>query len=358
VKRDLEYISVKKMKNMRINKVSYNDQIINDYNVIIDVRTPSEFIEDHIPNSINYPVLSDKQRHEIGSSYKENSFLAKKNGAEIISFNISKIIKKIDFDKKDKTLIYCWRGGLRSLSLYLVLKQIGYNVFLLDGGYKSFRKRVIEYLDKDAIKFKFNQIMGITGVGKTLFLKELSKKKQVIDFEGLANHKGSILGDIPKKAQPSQKFYESSIYQKLNEFNTKKDIWVESESIKVGKLSIPSKIWKIMPMGKNIKLNASIDERTKYILKDYKYFTQNPELMKKAINVLKRIIPRNDFKNIEESLKNQNYYELVRNLIIYHYDKAYKKTRAENSTKITSTIELGKITRKEIQKAIELNKYF
>ena len=204
---------------MRINKVSYRDQLIQDYSVIIDVRTPSEFIEDHIPNSINYPVLSNKQRHEIGISYKENSFLAKKNGAELISFNISKIIKKIEFDKKDKVLIYCWRGGLRSLSLYLVLKQIGYDVYLLDGGYKSFRKRVVEYLDKEAPKFKFNQIMGITGVGKTLFLKELSKTKQVIDFEGLANHKGSILGDIPNKAQPSQKFYETCIYQKLNEFN-------------------------------------------------------------------------------------------------------------------------------------------
>ena len=346
------------MKNMRINKVSYRDQIIRDYNVIIDVRTPSEYGEDHIPNSINYPVLSNKQRHEIGICYKENSFLAKKNGAELISFNISKIIKKIKFNKGNKVLIYCWRGGLRSLSLYLVLKQIGYDVYLLDGGYKSFRKRVVEYLDNEALKFKFNQIVGITGVGKTLFLRELSKIKQVIDFEGLANHKGSILGDIPNKAQPSQKFYETSIYKKLNEFNYKKDIWVEAESIKVGKLNIPSKIWKIMPLGKNIKLNATIEERTKYILRDYKYFTKNPDLMKKALEVLKRIIPKDDFINIEKSLKNQNYYDLVSNLIIFHYDKAYKKTRAENSTNIISTIDLKKITRKEIQKAINSNKYF
>ena len=239
-----------------------------------------------------------------------------------------------------------------------MLKQIGYDVYLLEGGYKSFRKRVVEYLDKEAPKFKFNQIMGITGVGKTLFLKELSKTKQVIDFEGLAKHKGSILGDIPNKTQPSQKFYETCIYQKLNEFNDKKDIWVEAESIKVGKLSIPSKVWKTMPLGKNIKLNATIEERTKYILKDYNYFTKNPELMKKALDVLKRIIPKDDFKNIEESLKNQNYYDLVSNLIIYHYDKAYKRTRAESSTNIISTIDLEKITKKEIQKAINLSKNF
>ena len=113
-----------------------------------------------------------------------------------------------------------------------------------------------------------------------------------------------------------------------------------------------------MPLGKNIKLNATIEERTKYILKDYNYFTKNPELMKKALDVLKRIIPKDDFKNIEESLKNQNYYDLVSNLIIYHYDKAYKKTRAESSTNIISTIDLEKITKKEIQKAINSSKYF
>ena len=355
---ELEYINVKTMKNMRINKITYKDKIISDYTAIVDVRTPKEFKEDHIPDAINYPVLSNKQRHEIGLKYKENSFLAKKNGAELISLNISNIIKKINFEKKDKVLIYCWRGGLRSLSLYLVLKQIGYDVYLLDGGYKSYRKRVVEYLEKDALLFKFNQIMGITGVGKTLFLKELSKTSQVIDFEGMAKHKGSILGDIPNKEQPSQKFFETCIYEKLNNFDRKKDIWVEAESIKVGKLSIPSKIWKLMPLGKNIKLIASIHERTKYILKDYKYFTVKPELMEKAIRVLKQIISKKDFVNIEESLKNKDYYDLVKNLIIFHYDKAYKKTRAENSTNVFSIIELKKISPSEIKKAIASNNYF
>ncbi len=192
---------------MRINKVNFKDKTINDYNVIIDVRTPLEFKEDHIPNSLNFPVLNNNQRHEIGLKYKENSFLAKKIGAQLISNNISKIISKINFEKKDKVLIYCWRGGLRSLSLYLVLKQIGYDVTLLNGGYKSYRKYVVNFLEKIAPKYDFNQIMGITGVGKTLFLKELSKKYQVIDFEGLAKHKGSILGNIPKKKTTISKVF-------------------------------------------------------------------------------------------------------------------------------------------------------
>ena len=345
------------MKNMRINKIEYKNKIFDNYSVIIDVRTPLEYIEDHIPKSVNFPVLSNIQRHEIGIKYKENSFLAKKIGAQLISANISNLISKIKFEKKEKVLIYCWRGGLRSLSLYLVLKQIGYDVYLLEGGYKSYRRFVVSFLEKIAPIYKYNQIMGITGVGKTLFLKELSKQYQVIDFEGLAKHKGSILGNIPKLKQPSQKYFETLIYEKLINFNLKKNIWVEAESIKVGKLNIPSLIWKSMPLGKNIKLISSLDERVNYILKDYKYFTSNPNLMSEALRVLKQIIPKEDFQNIELSLKKKDFFELVRSLIVYHYDKAYKKTRAENHSNIFKEIELKKINLINIKKVIALNNF-
>ena len=346
------------MKNMRINKTVYKNTSQQEYNIIIDVRTPLEFKEDHIPNSINYPVLTNKQRHEIGIEFKENSFLAKKVGASIISSNISKIINKIKFDKKQKILIYCWRGGLRSLSLYLVLKQIGYDVTLLDGGYKNYRKFVVKFFETSCEKYKFNQIMGVTGVGKTLFIKELSKTYQVIDFEGLANHKGSILGNIPNKNQPSQKYFETLIYEKLNTFNSKKNIWVEAESIKVGKLSIPSKIWKNMPLGKNVKVISSLEERVRFILKDYKYFTNTPTLMKEALKVLKKIIPKEEFLMIEENLKKEKYFQFVKSLIEYHYDRAYKKTRAESVSNIFNEIYLDKINLLNIKKAIKRNNYF
>ncbi len=279
-------------------------------------------------------------------------------GASIISLNISKIINKIKFDKKQKILIYCWRGGLRSLSLYLVLKQIGYDVTLLDGGYKNYRRFVVKFFESSCEKYKFNQIMGVTGVGKTLFIKELSKNYQVIDFEGLANHKGSILGNIPNKNQPSQKYFETLIYEKLNSFNTKKNIWVEAESIKVGKLSIPSKIWKNMPLGKNVKVISSLEERVRFILKDYKYFTNTPTLMKEALKVLKKIIPKEEFLMIEENLKKKEYFKFVKSLIEYHYDRVYKKTRAENVTNIFNEIYLDKINLLNIKKAIKRNNYF
>jgi tRNA 2-selenouridine synthase len=209
-----------------------------------------------------------------------------------------------------------------------------------------------------APKFRYNQLMGITGVGKTLFLKELSKNYQTIDFEGLANHKGSILGNIPNKIQPSQKYFETLIYDKLKRFNAKKRVWVEAESIKVGKLNIPSLVWKSMPLGRNIKISSSLDERVKYILKDYKYFTSDPKLMSEALRVLKQIIPKEDFLNIEKSLKKKNYYEFVKALIIYHYDKAYKKTRAESTSIVFDEIHLEKINLNYIRKAISMNKSF
>ncbi len=303
-------------------------------------------------------MLTNNQRHKIGIKYKENSFLAKKNGAELISNNISKIISKIHFEKKDKILVYCWRGGLRSLSLYLVLKQIGYDVTILNGGYKSYRRYVVNFLDKIAPKYNFNQIMGITGVGKTMFLKELSIKYQVIDFEGLANHKGSILGNIPKKKQPSQKFFETLIFNKMRLFNNKKKIWVEAESIKVGKLNIPSLIWKKMPLGRNIRLISSLNERVNYILKDYKYFTCDPNLMNEALKVLKKIIPSENFKDIKNSLDKKEYHDFVKALITNHYDKAYKKTRAEKNSEVYAEIILKKIDLNNIKKAIALNDYF
>ena len=200
--------------------------------------------------------------------------------------------------------------------------------------------------------------MGVTGVGKTLFIKELSKNYQVIDFEGLANHKGSILGNIPNKNQPSQKYFETLIYEKLNSFNSRKNIWVEAESIKVGKLSIPSKIWKNMPLGKNVKVISSLEERVRFILKDYKYFTNTPTLMKDALKVLKKIIPKEKFLMIEENLKKEEYFQFVKSLIKYHYDRAYKKTRAESESIIFNEIYLDKINLLHIKKAIKQNNYF
>ena len=322
------------------------------------MRSENEFADDHIPSSINLPVLNNKERTIIGTQYKENSFEARKQGAALINNNISKIIKKDLFEKKDKVLIYCWRGGLRSLSLYLVLKQIGFDVEILEDGYKSYRRHVVQFFEDEIEQFNFNQIKGVTGVGKTLFLKILEKSTQVLDLEGIANHKGSILGDIPKFKQPNQKMFETKLFEKLESLNRKKKIWVEAESIKIGKLNIPSKLWKKMDEGISVKLKSTVDERVKFILKDYKYFTKEPELMSNAMLVLKKIIRKDDYRVIEENLKNGDYMSFVKSLINHHYDKAYKKTRSEMDDQNDNVIEIDKINNKNFLNIIKNNKIF
>ena len=322
------------------------------------MRSENEFADDHIPSSINLPVLNNKERTIIGTQYKENSFEARKQGAALINNNISKIIKKDLFEKKDKILIYCWRGGLRSLSLYLVLKQIGFDVEILEDGYKSYRRHVVQFFEDEIEQFNFNQIKGVTGVGKTLFLKILEKSTQVLDLEGIANHKGSILGDIPKFKQPNQKMFETKLFEKLESLNRKKKIWVEAESIKIGKLNIPSRLWKKMDEGISVKLKATVNERVKFILKDYKYFTKEPELMSNAMLVLKKIIRKDDYRVIEENLKNGDYMSFVKSLINHHYDKAYKKTRSEMDDQNDNVIEIDKINNKNFLNIIKNNKIF
>lgn len=346
------------MSNMRINRVTFNKNIFLNYTKIVDVRSENEFADDHIPSSINLPVLNNKERTIIGTQYKENSFEARKQGAALINNNISKIIKKDLFEKKDKVLIYCWRGGLRSLSLYLVLKQIGFDVEILEDGYKSYRRHVVQFFEDEIEQFNFNQIKGVTGVGKTLFLKILEKSTQVLDLEGIANHKGSILGDIPKFKQPNQKMFETKLFEKLESLNRKKKIWVEAESIKIGKLNIPSRLWKKMDEGISVKLKATVNERVKFILKDYKYFTKEPELMSNAMLVLKKIIRKDDYRVIEENLKNGDYMSFVKSLINHHYDKAYKKTRSEMDDQNDNVIEIDKINNKNFLNIIKNNKIF
>ena len=248
-----------------------------NFDTIIDVRSPKEFTEDHIPNSINLPVLSDFEREVVGKIYIQNSqFEAKKIGAKYISENISKHLDGLLSNKNVnwKALIYCWRGGQRSKSLGIVLHEIGWDINILDGGYKSYRKNVVKNLYEDELFHNIFIISGYTGTGKTLMLQELSKKgAQVIDLEKLANHKGSIFGSQPN-GQPSQKRFESEIHNLLKSFKPKIPIFIESESSKIGYLKIPPALWKKMKSSPHFELSSNIVSRAKFLS------TQYPELYK------------------------------------------------------------------------------
>lgn len=189
------------------------------FDVIVDVRSPAEFADDHIPGAINLPVLSDDERARVGTIYKQvNPFEARKVGAALVSRNIARHLDEhfADKPKEYRPLLYCWRGGQRSGSFALVLSQIGFRTTLLDGGYKTYRAEVMDGLRELAPRFAFRVLAGRTGSGKTRVLRELAALgEQVLDLEEVAVHRGSLLGSEPDRPQPPQRLFESRLFERL-----------------------------------------------------------------------------------------------------------------------------------------------
>ena len=336
-----------------IKKVDFNSDTLKEFNTIIDVRSPVEFEEDSIPLSKNLSVLNNSERDKVGKIYTENIFLARKIGAQLITKNISTILETISFKKSDKILIYCWRGGLRSLSLYLVLKKIGYDVSILSKGYKSFRSFVNDFFNKQVQSYNFNILSGLTGSGKTFFLEEARKKENVINLEMLAQHKGSLLGNIPNIEQPSQKKFETRIWHELSKIKSKNRIWVESESNKIGKLSIPKNLFNKMISGKILKLKVAKSERTNFILEDYNYFVEDINLIKESVLFLKKFLTKEEYLNLNNNLLLKEYDIFVRNLLEYHYDKLYNKRTYYLKENENKEIEIDSVKSTSSRKILE-----
>jgi len=310
---------------MFIKRIKFCNDTINNFEKIIDVRSESEFEEDAIPTSENIPVLNNYQRKRVGKIYKNDPFEARKIGATIIVKNIETFLKKNSLSKSQNILIYCWRGGMRSLSLYLILKNIGYKVTILDKGYKEYRSFINNFFMNELGSIKFKILNGLTGTGKTFFLNKMSNSYSVIDFEKLACHKGSILGDIPGISQPTQKKFESRIWYSMFESKFKKEFWVESESHRIGKLFIPNKLFDKMKKGKVFNLIVPKKTRVNFILKDYKYLLIQKKKLSNSLLILKKFIGEKEFKNLKEQIEKKDYNKFVLNLLDLHYDKVYKR---------------------------------
>ena len=310
---------------MFVKRITFCNETIRNFDKIIDVRSESEFDEDSIPTSENIPVLNNFQRKRVGKIYKKDKFEARKIGATIIVKNIENFLKKNTLSKSDNILIYCWRGGMRSLSLYLILKNIGYKVSILNKGYKEYRSFINNFFINELDSIKFKILNGLTGTGKTFFLNKLSTSFPVIDFEKLANHKGSILGDIPGTQQPSQKQFESRIWYNIFVHQIKNQFWAESESHRIGKLFIPNKLFEKMKKGKVFNLIIPKKTRVEFILKDYKYLIDDKKKLNESLVVLKKFIGDKEYKNLKNQIENKKYDKFVFNLLTLHYDKVYKK---------------------------------
>jgi tRNA 2-selenouridine synthase len=309
-----------------------------EFDAIIDVRSPSEFAEDHIPGAINCPVLDDQQRILVGTMYKQvNAFEAKKVGAALVAKNIALHIEQhfLDKPREWKPLIYCWRGGNRSGSMAHILAKIGWPVVQLDGGYKSYRQHVNASLPEIAPKIRWQVVCGTTGSGKSRLLQTLAQLgAQVLDLEQLAAHRGSVLGHLPSQPQPSQKMFESSIWEVLSKADLTQTVYVESESKKVGNLRVPESIIDSMRAAPCIDLEMSLELRVALLMEDYAHFVRSPDHLNRQLDCLVSLHGKDKIQEWKQLASQGQMPDLVTQLLAQHYDPAYLRSIDKNFTQM------------------------
>ncbi|MGV3573375.1 MAG: tRNA 2-selenouridine(34) synthase MnmH [Ramlibacter sp.] len=305
-----------------------------DFDAVIDARSESEFAEDHLPGAINWPSLDDAQRHEVGTTYKQVSpFEARKRGAALVAANIARHIEREIMDKPKgwKPLVYCWRGGQRSGSLSLVLGQIGFHVHIVEGGYKAFRAAVLAALPELAARYRYRVVCGPTGSGKTRLLQALEAAgAQVLDLEALASHRSSVLGLIPGQPQPTQKRFDTLVWQRLRGFDPARPVFVESESKKVGNVAVPDALIAAMRASACLRLELSDDERVQLLLEDYAFFREQPEFFCDRLAALTQLRGKAQVEAWQAQVRAGDTESVVRELLLKHYDPGYAGSTSRN----------------------------
>jgi tRNA 2-selenouridine synthase len=287
---------------------------------IIDVRSPGEFERGHIVGAINIPLFENHERAEVGTRYKkvgkESAFLL---GLDIVGPKLSGFVKKANKVAPEKeVLVHCWRGGMRSGSFATLLSSAGMKVSLLVGGYKSYRNFIL-----DEFRKPLNIIIlgGKTGSGKTEILYELEKQgEQILDLEGLANHKGSSFGMLGQKQQPMTEYFENMLYQKLAQLDTNRRIWIEDESKNVGCCNIPDGLWQQMRIANIAFIDVKKEIRIGRLMNEYAQFSF--EELKAATDRIAKKLGGQQHKDALDALA-QSDYSLGTDIALNYYDKAY-----------------------------------
>ncbi|WP_429248516.1 tRNA 2-selenouridine(34) synthase MnmH [Massilia sp. UYP32] len=306
---------------------------LDGFDAIIDARSEAEYALDHIPGAINCPVLNDEQRIQVGTLYKQvGAFEAKKVGAPIVAHNIARHIETLFADKpRDwRPLVYCWRGGNRSGAMVHILARIGWPVAQLEGGYKAYRAHVSTALENPP-ELNFRVVCGTTGSGKSRLLETLDGiGAQVLDLEKLAAHRGSVLGHLPNEPQPTQKMFESLVWDKLRRFDPSKPVFVESESKKVGNLRVPGLVMERMRASPCIAVNLSRPNRVRLLMEDYEHFCADPSALNTQLDHLVQLHGRTQIDAWHAMANGGEMAELVDQLLAQHYDPAYLRSIDRN----------------------------
>jgi tRNA 2-selenouridine synthase len=307
---------------------------LHEFDTIIDARSEGEFDEDHLPGAVNWPTLNNDERRDIGTLYKQvNAFEAKKRGAALAARNIAAHIERevIDKPKDWKPLAYCWRGGKRSGSLSLILSEIGFRVTLVEGGYKAFRAAVVQDIPNLATGIDWRVVCGTTGSGKTRLLQALARQgAQVIDLEALANHRSSVLGAIPGLAQPTQKRFDTLVWDALRKLDRNRPVFVESESKKVGNVAVPVSLIEAMRQSTCLNLVLPDAQRVALLMEDYEFFVRNTEHFCERLQVLTDFRGKAVVEAWQASVREGNIEPVVQELLTEHYDPVYLQSMRRN----------------------------
>lgn len=301
------------------------DNRLEENYILIDVRSPSEFKTENIPGSINIPIFDNEERELIGKTYiQESPEKAKSIGIEFASKRLPNIYEQVSkLDKEyDKLIFFCARGGFRSSSLVSLFFTIGVNSFKLDKGYKGYRKYINDNLPEIVKGVRFVVLYGNTGAGKTDILKNLKDSgRDVLDLEGCANHRGSILGSVGLGDQNTQKTFESQIYKSLKDRKSNV-VFVEGESRKIGKVIIPEYIYERMNNGINLCIETNLEIRIDNILRDYVHGTD--EELISALNYLRQQLGHDIIDKYIEMINKDQYREVIGDIMVKYYDPHYE----------------------------------
>ncbi len=324
------------------------------FDALIDVRSPSEFAEDHLPGAIPLPVLSDAERATVGTIYVQDSpFKARKIGAALVARNAARHIEErlMAHDGGWRPLVYCWRGGQRSGSFASILQQIGWRAEVLEGGYRTWRRHVVGQLYDTVLPFRVIRLDGYTGTAKTEVLKRVAALGgQVVDLEGLARHRGSILGDV-EGDQPSQKAFESALIGALSGLDPARPLLVEAESARIGTLRLPPALWVAMRDAPRIVLDAPVAARARYLAGVYADLAADAEGLTRRLNGLRTLAGHATVDDWLALLAAGETEALALGLIEAHYDRAYGRLRRDDDSPVLARIDAGDLDAAALDRA-------
>ena len=314
-----------------------------EFDAVIDARSESEYAEDHLPEALNWPSLTDEERRVVGTEYVQVSpFTARKRGAALVARNIARHIEAHvqAFERSWKPLVYCWRGGQRSGALSAVLDQIGFTVTVLDGGYVAFRRAVRAELEVLPATLQWRVLCGRTGSAKSRLLLALAEQgAQVLDLEALACHRGSVLGPLPGQPQPSQKAFETAVWHALRSFSAERPVVVEGESRTIGRLRVPEPMLQALRGAACVQVQMPLAARVQFLLHDYAHFVADVDAFCERLNALRELRGAAVVERWQADAR-AGRTSVVEELLAQHYDPVYERSMQRNFTRYAQALVL------------------